>query len=151
MAEGEKILLATDGSKEARIAAERAIKLAETEQAELHVVHVTPLRGFIVSPNVVAVSEGGATEFHGEVRERGQSVLDQEVKYIEQKGGKVAQAHLRAGDPAKEILRLCDELSGVDTIVIGSRGLGAVGRALMGSVSDQVVRNSKCPVLIVRE
>jgi nucleotide-binding universal stress UspA family protein len=49
----------------------------------------------------------------------------------------------------KEIVRLSEEL-GVGTIVIGSRGLGAVKRALMGSVSESVVRHAHCPVFVVR-
>jgi nucleotide-binding universal stress UspA family protein len=44
---------------------------------------------------------------------------------------------------------LAEEL-GADLIVMGSRGLGGVRRALMGSVSDSVVRHAHCPVLVVR-
>jgi nucleotide-binding universal stress UspA family protein len=36
-------------------------------------------------------------------------------------------------------------------IVMGSRGLGGIRRALMGSISDSVVRHAHCPVLVVRE
>ena len=64
-------------------------------------------------------------------------------------GRKVAETHLRAGEPDKEIVRLSEEL-GAGTIVIGSRGLGAVRRALMGSVSESVVRHAHCPVFVVR-
>jgi nucleotide-binding universal stress UspA family protein len=39
---------------------------------------------------------------------------------------------------------------GADVIVVGRRGLGAVGRFVLGSVSDYVVRHAECPVLIVR-
>ena len=39
---------------------------------------------------------------------------------------------------------------GADVIVVGRRGLGAVGRIVLGSVSDYVVRHAHCPVLIVR-
>ncbi|MFL5990716.1 MAG: universal stress protein [Rubrobacteraceae bacterium] len=39
---------------------------------------------------------------------------------------------------------------GATMIVMGSRGLGAVRRALMGSVSDSVVRHAHCPVLVMR-
>jgi hypothetical protein len=38
-----------------------------------------------------------------------------------------------------------------DLIVLGSRGLGRLGRALLGSVSDSVVRHAHCPVLVVRQ
>ena len=46
-------------------------------------------------------------------------------------------------------MRTSEEL-GVGMIVLGSRGLGAVSRALMGSVSDSVVRHAHCPVFVVR-
>ena len=47
------------------------------------------------------------------------------------------------------IVHLADEL-GVGLIVMGSRGLGGLRRALMGSVSDSVVRHAHCPVMVVR-
>ncbi len=49
----------------------------------------------------------------------------------------------------REIVRLAEEL-GVGLIVLGSRGVGGVRRALMGSVSDSVVRHAHCPVMVVR-
>jgi nucleotide-binding universal stress UspA family protein len=75
--------------------------------------------------------------------------LKEQAEQIESDGGKVAETHLRSGDPDKEILRAAESL-GVGLIVIGSRGLGAVSRALMGSVSDSVVRHAHCPVFVVR-
>src|SRR5215216_5988629 len=65
-------------------------------------------------------------------------------------GGKVARAHLRVGTPDEEIVKLAKEL-GVGLIVMGSRGQGGVRRALLGSVSDSVVRHAHCPVLVVRD
>ena len=62
----------------------------------------------------------------------------------------MTQAHARVGLPAAEILRLAEKLD-VGLIVMGSRGLGGIRRALMGSVSDSVVRHAHCPVLVVRE
>jgi nucleotide-binding universal stress UspA family protein len=54
------------------------------------------------------------------------------------------------GNPAAEIVDLTEEL-GVGLAVVGSRGLGGVRRALMGSVCDSVVRHAHCPVLVVRK
>jgi len=53
------------------------------------------------------------------------------------------------GDPDKEILRLAEALD-VGLIVIDSRGLGAISRALTGSVSDSVVRHAHYPRFVVR-
>ena len=56
---------------------------------------------------------------------------------------------MRMGKAAAEIVELAEEL-GAGLVVVGSRGLGGVRRALMGSVSDSVVRHAHCPVLVVR-
>lgn len=52
-----------------------------------------------------------------------------------------------AGDPATEILRIAAEHA-VDLIVLGARGLGVVQRLLLGSVSEAVLRDAQCAVLI---
>ena len=59
------------------------------------------------------------------------------------------EAHSRRGRADQEIIDLGEEI-GAGLIVMGSRGLGGVRRALMGSVSDSVVRHAHCPVLVVR-
>jgi nucleotide-binding universal stress UspA family protein len=81
--------------------------------------------------------------------EEGRSFLEEQAERIRASGGKVAETHLRAGEPDKEIVKLSEDL-GVGTIVIGSRGLGGLKRALMGSVSESVVRHAHCPVFVVR-
>ena len=53
------------------------------------------------------------------------------------------------GPKDQAIVRLGEEL-GVGRIVVGSRGLGGLRRALMGSDSDSVIRHAYCPVLVVR-
>ena len=62
----------------------------------------------------------------------------------------MAQSHLMMGEAAREIIYLAEDL-GAGLVVMGSRGRGGIRRALMGSVSDSVVRHAHCPVLVVRE
>jgi nucleotide-binding universal stress UspA family protein len=76
-------------------------------------------------------------------------VLDAQLTQIYAAGGVVAQAHLRAGRPDKVIIELGEELN-AGLIVVGSRGLGGIRRALIGSVSESIVRHAHCPVLVVR-
>jgi len=71
------------------------------------------------------------------------------VRQIKADGGTVTRAYLRLGRPDVEIVTLAEEL-GAGLIVVGSRGLGGIRRALMGSVSYSVVRHAYCPVLVVR-
>jgi len=58
--------------------------------------------------------------------------------------------HVAVGDPGTEIAVLANEV-GATVIVVGSRGLGGVKRAFLGSVSDHLVRHASCPVLVVRD
>jgi nucleotide-binding universal stress UspA family protein len=146
-----KILLATDGSKDADLALSTAVDLATSTDSELHVVTAGP-----GSPDpVYQTHEAGLRyetyeEAAKAVREAAQQTLDEQVKKVEEAGGKVAEAHLRMGERRDQaIVRLADEI-GAGLIVMGSRGLGGVRRALMGSVSDSVVRHAHCPVMVVR-
>ena len=136
-----KILLATDASKEARLAASTAADLASSTDSELHVVHVGELR-----PTFLAQTEVEPAELEREAQRR----LDEQVRAIEETGGTVEEAHLRLGRADEEIVDLAHNL-GVGLIVMGSRGQGRIRRALMGSVSESVVRHAHCPVTIVRE
>jgi nucleotide-binding universal stress UspA family protein len=54
------------------------------------------------------------------------------------------------GDPGPALCRLAAEV-GASALIIGSRGRGGLKRALLGSVSDYVVRNSPCSVIVSRE
>jgi nucleotide-binding universal stress UspA family protein len=55
----------------------------------------------------------------------------------------------RSGDAGPAICRLAEEVE-ADVIVVGSRGRGALKRALLGSVSTHVTNNAPCPVVVVR-
>jgi nucleotide-binding universal stress UspA family protein len=142
------ILLATDGSEEGKLATQAATELSRDTGSELHVIYVLPapaqmighhLYGQETRESVIAGAERDAETF-----------LKDQAEQIGSDGGKVAETHLRSGDPDKEILRTAESL-GVGLIVIGSRGLGALSRALIGSVSDSVVKHAHCPVLVVRK
>ncbi len=142
-----KILLATDGSEEAAIAAHTATDVAGKTDSELHVVLVG-LSGAYVGmgpPEIADIPPPRQEELDEEARR----LLDAQVKQIEAGGSTVAQAHLRVGRPDEQIVALAEEI-GAGLIVMGSRGLGGLRRLLMGSVSDSVVRHAHCPVLIVR-
>lgn len=140
------ILLATDGSGEATLAAETAVDISQRTSSELHVVYVREM------------AENFDDFFIGSLLDKedlqrldveAQKLLDAQVQQIDTAGGVVAQAHLRTGRPDKAIVDLGEELN-AGLIVVGSRGLGGIKRALVGSVSDSVVRHAHCPVFVVR-
>jgi nucleotide-binding universal stress UspA family protein len=140
------ILLATDGSAEAQLAASTAADLAQRTNSELHVATVGPDLPLYELPDYPARFEDVVRE----QRRQTQEVLEQQVKKIEDSGGTVNEKHFREGRADEEILLLAQEI-GAGLIVMGSRGHGRIRRALMGSVSDSVVRHAHCPVTIVRE
>ncbi len=135
----EKVLLATDGSKDAALAARTAVDVCEGTGAQLHVVHVwysvptARLRPFM----------------RAELKKLGNELLEEGVKQVEDSGGHVSDTYLLEGRAADEILDLAERTE-ADLVVIGSRGLGTVGRIALGSVSEAVIHHSHWPVLMLR-
>jgi nucleotide-binding universal stress UspA family protein len=151
-----RILLASDGSESAAHATEVAVELSKKTHSELHVLYVgeystaSPVpqaadTSWVVQEDLAPLEEQGQ-QFEQVARQ----TLDAEVQQVRAAGGTVAQAHLRLGTPAAEIVELAEDLR-VGLVVVGSRGLGGLRRALMGSVSDSVVRHAHCLVLVVRK
>ena len=142
-----KILLATDGSKEANLAARTAVDLADKTGSELHVAFVLRTQD---APDLSTMGFGTEKAHEEEIKQMGQRLLEEQVRRVEAAGGTVAGAHFRMARPDQGILAVGEDIS-TGLIVLGSRGLGGVKRALMGSVSDSVVRHAHCPVLVVRK
>src|SRR5829696_6990670 len=142
------ILLATDGSKQAERAARTAVDIAANTNSELHMVTVARLEPRPVHD--IPESGNYLKTMYASIEREAQEVLDKQVKKIEHAGGIIPQVHLGRGRADREIVHLANEI-GAGLIVMGSRGRGGVRRALMGSVSDSVVRHAHCPVLVVRK
>jgi nucleotide-binding universal stress UspA family protein len=137
------ILLATDGSPHAYLAAGVAVDLARSTGSRLHVVAVG--RTF-----PAAVYDEYVETRREDLRREAQEILDAQVGNIEERGGEVAVAHLKMDEERDEaIVHLAEDID-AGMIVIGSRGFGGMKRALMGNVADSVVRHAHCPVLVVR-
>ena len=129
-----EILLATDGSEDARRAADHAFKLAETFGASLHVVYV--------AETAVPVAYGDY------LRAEGDRVTKSVAARGAQRGIDVVWEVLE-GAPHEEIEKYA-ERSDVDLIVVGSRGRSGIERRLLGSVTDRLLRTVSVPVLVIR-
>ena len=134
-----KILLPTDGSTDAALAARAAIDLSGESGAELHVVHAWQSVPFARFESLI----------RAQLKQEAEELLAEQEKLIGAGGGKIAGSHLRRGSAVDEILDLAYEL-GAGLIVMGSRGMGPVKRLVMGSVSEGVVHHTRCPVLVLR-
>ncbi len=139
-----RILLATDGSERANLAAMTAIDLARATGSQLDVIAVGA-----TFPET-AVYRDFVDEASEDLKKEAQGVLDAQVKKIEDAGGEVAGTHLRMDERKDEaIVHLAEDIE-AGLIVIGSRGYGGMRRALLGNVADSVVHHAHCPVLVVR-
>jgi nucleotide-binding universal stress UspA family protein len=153
-----KILLASDGSETGTHAMEVAVEFCEQTGSELHLVYVgeDAYSATLVYPEAAdpewVEREGPVLtgQLQQQFEQMSRRVLDTQAEKVREAGGTIAQEHLRMGEAATEIVDLAEEL-GAGLVVLGSRGLGGIRRALIGSVSDSVVRHAHCPVLVVRK
>ncbi len=133
----KQIVLAIDGSP----ASDKAVRFL--------VRHVAPqMNGPEVEPvNVVVVHVMPFLKYP-EVREAGKAIVRRYADKLAKAGFQVQEAP-KLGKPADEILKVAKQHK-ADVIVTGAKGLGAIGRVLLGSVSTRVVQHSSCSVLVVR-
>lgn len=138
-----KILLANDGSHHARRAVEHTMLLAgsmpEAKVTLIHVSSAMPPRSKLLEANfnVLSVLEDQA---HDALKETEALFAAKGMEY---------ELEVAWGDPATEIA-MHAQRGKFDVIIMGSRGLGRVTEVLMGSVSQRVLHESKCPVMIVK-
>lgn len=140
----DRLLLATDGSEDAMLAARVATDLSRRTGARLHVAHAWY---HLVKGLAYPTLEWA--EYSDLYEREARKILEAQVDAIEAVGCAVAQSHLLHGPPIDAILDLCEELR-PGLVIVGSRGLGPVRRMLVGSVSEGVVHHARCPVLVVR-
>ena len=139
-----RILIPTDGSDAARPAVETALDVAETYGATLHVL-------FIVDQptSVSGTGEGfaGLDNLLDELEEEGHRATDKIAGQAEDSDIETTTS-VRRGNPHDDILTYATKHD-IDLIVMGTHGRTGVKRALLGSVTEDVVRHSEIPVLTV--
>jgi nucleotide-binding universal stress UspA family protein len=143
-----RILAAVDGSKEAEAAMKTADEIARATGSEFHLVYVLSDTSPAPYPHPWAMERWDS--YFEEAKDKARAFIEKKARHVKESGGEVEWAGIVLGEADREIVRLAEEL-GAGLVVTGSRGMGGVRRALMGSVSDSVVRHTHCPVLVVRK
>jgi nucleotide-binding universal stress UspA family protein len=138
-----KVLVPVDGSDNALRALKRAIALVRDRKPfELHLLNVQPPLG------------GGVTTFVGTAavkdyqREEGEKAMASACTLLEQEGIPFTP-HITVGPLGQSIAAFAKQL-GCNAIVMGTRGMGNITGALLGSVSTDVIRHADVPVTLVK-
>ncbi len=135
------VLHPTDFSEQARSAFPMACSLAHDFGARVVVLHVAP-------PPIQIL--GGMAAPSPALEEYDPAVLGKKVRELHSPYPDVpVEARVETGDAAATILKVAEETA-CDLIVMGTHGRTGLGRLLMGSVAEQVVRKANCPVLTVK-
>ncbi len=139
-----KILAAVDQSEYASLVLKKAFDLAEKEGAEITAMTVTN-----ISFTNLYVGET-PTNILEKLREGVTETVKKIEAQAEEAKSKINIVVEESPSPANAIVDYAEK-NGMDLIVIGSKGMGAIERFLIGSVSSQVVAHSPCSVLVVKK
>ena len=135
-----RILVPVDGSESSDRAIEHAIEMAEVCGGKIDFLYVANI-------NQLAINACLSDAILEAVTKAGNVILDRAIEKVPE--GIEAEAFSETGSPAVVILDFA-MTENVDMIVMGSRGLGVVKGVLLGSVSQYIVDQAKCPVLVVK-
>ena len=138
-----RILCPTDFSDISTRAEAYATALASRYDAELHLMHVDPPTP-VMSPYGEIPVDIRLFEEQREQAEKDLAAARERARAV----GVAADASVRGGQPAREILAMADEIH-ADLVVLGTHGRGGVEHLLLGSVAEKVMRKASCPVMVV--
>ena len=137
------LLLATDGSDDARLARRAVAALALESGAAVHVAGAWDMALPLYFPGYVA-TDGTVIGVEDQVR----YIVAAERRELHAAGVPMITGHVRFGRPVDVILEIATEVA-ADLVVAGSRGHGPVARLVLGSVSTKVLHAAAGPVLVV--
>jgi nucleotide-binding universal stress UspA family protein len=137
----DQVLVPTDGSTASEEAIERAIDLAKQYDATLHALYV-------VDSGAYASLEAGTDIVVDELRTKGTEAVETVAERAEDAGVPV-ETTVETGIVHRSIVDYVDT-EGIDLVVMGTHGRTGVGRVLLGSVAEKVIRTANAPVMTVR-
>jgi len=145
-----RVLIGTDGSRGADFTVNTLARFADPARAAITVVSVIPSNSplYIAVPVATQIPPEACQqneEIERQMRNRGQRSADRAATQLRDASFEV-EAHSCSGNPTEQLLRE-SEGGQFDLVAVGSRGLGPIARAILGSVSDQVVRHSPAALI----
>ena len=144
-----RVLVGTDGSRGAEFTIETLARFADPSRTDITVVSAVPLSSPLMAPVPGAFLPAAELEQNQELQRR---IHEEAERHTEtaatllRDAGFETKAHVVSGNPTEQLLQ--EAASGeFDLVAVGSRGLGPFRRALLGSVSDHVVRHSRAALV----
>lgn len=134
------ILVPVDGSAGSDRAVTQAISIADLCEAKLNFLYVANINQLAINAYLSDAIINAVMKAGDVILDRAVNMVPSNIKY---------ETFSQTGSPAVTILDFEKELK-ADLIVMGSRGLGLVKGVLLGSVSQYIVEQATCPVLVVK-
>ena len=153
----ERILVPLDGSEHSLRALEIAIQITKKFDGKITLLHiysvgvrpiVMPEPTTLTPPSVPIMAPADFSKVVEAARKAGNTILANGENKVKAEGVQV-ETLLREGRTVQEILKVARD-SKFDLIVMGARGISKIREMLLGSVSDGVIRNAPCPVLVTK-
>jgi nucleotide-binding universal stress UspA family protein len=142
-----KVLVPVEGSKYSMESIKVASHYSKSNNAAIYLMTVTPY----VADIDLELSAAERDRLLESMKKRGENVLETASDLLKSYGASYIKTILATStSPAEEIVNFAWNEK-VDLIVIGSRGVGAATRFLLGSVASKVVRYSPCGVYVVKQ
>ncbi len=148
--EFKRIITPVDGSESSKRSAKKAIYLAKKMDVELiaiYVVHV-PISAYVGPPYspVIYTDDTEIKEIRKKMKKEGALVLG-EIEEMASKVGLTITKKILEGAPDEKIIKISKK---DDLIVMGAKGISAIDRIFLGSVSEKVLHNASSSVMVVR-
>jgi nucleotide-binding universal stress UspA family protein len=132
----KRVVIPVDTSDVSRIAAEQGAYFAKLLNVEVSIVSVNDTQQFMLS-----------TILENQIEQKKQTVLE-ELTAIAKSHGVGSQTVMLEGNPAVEIVNF---IEADDLVVMASQGKKGFNKFLLGSVSEEVLKNAPCAVMIIKE
>jgi len=145
----KRILVPTDFSEHSDRALAQGLDIAKQYKAELILLHVLPEDIYSSGLEVIFLEEKVRHEIRARATDSARESLQTQLDRFPQSREVEADVHVRWGVPYDEILKEGEEQE-IDLIVIASLGRSNISKYLIGSVARNVLKGSKCPVLLTK-
>ena len=138
----DDILVPTDGSTHAGLAAEHGIEIAKRFDARIHAVHIVDIRALSGTPDAVV-----SASFSQQLTAHGEEVTESVAERARATGLDVTTT-VQQGMPSSTLLSYVQEHD-IDLVTMGSAGRTGLDRYLIGSTTNRIIRQSEAPVLSI--